>query len=153
MTRAWIGDPYHQWKEHRGLLDILDGPQGPETDDLDQGEQMDPLDGDPSQVRQVRLMLLGHEDDAETFKELESIQGCNAHEQEDSKEDWHWDLTQQRCQKHGEADKDKDQNMGHSLFTEMYKKLMNQSRLISVELTEHPRISAFLPEQSLETLS
>ena len=50
-------------REDQGSLSGLDEPQYTQTKQLNQCEDMDPIDGNLTQIHQIRLMLDWHEND------------------------------------------------------------------------------------------
>ena len=64
----------HDWKQNGGLFECLDEPEDDEAGQLDDCKEMDSDQGDLSQIWMVWLILLGHEEQEEPVKELETIQ-------------------------------------------------------------------------------
>ena len=73
---------YHEREEDGGLFHGLDYPESHETANLDHRIEMDPAQLNLTQIRIVRLKLLGHEEEKDPIKELQAIQGGYSHEEE-----------------------------------------------------------------------
>ena len=99
------------------MLECLDEPENDEAYQLDDCEEMDSGERNLSQIWVVWLILLGHEEQEESVKELETIQRVDAHVEEDTIEDWHGDPLEDRREESRETNQDEYYNVGDSLLS------------------------------------
>lgn len=110
---------YKQGQPHSDIfVDVVDESQGEETSHLNGGEGVHSLDGDPPQVRLVRLVFLRHEEQEQPIDHLESLGGGHAHVEEDAEKDRHGDAVQDGGHEDGDPDEDVDEEGCDALFAD-----------------------------------
>ena len=95
----------------------MNEPEEDKAGELNDCEQVDARKRHLSEVGIVRLILLGHKEKKEPVKELKPVQRVDPHVEKHTIEDWHGDLLQYWREKRGETDKNKDGDVGDSLFS------------------------------------
>ena len=63
----------HDGKENRGLFESLNQPEDDKAGELDDRERVDSRERNLAEIRIVRLILLGHEEEKKPVKELQSV--------------------------------------------------------------------------------
>ena len=88
---------YHDGEEDGSLFDVLNNPRHNHTQELDTGEEVNSLQRDSSKVWVVWLMFGRHQEQHQTVKELQPVEGCNSHVEEDAVKHWQRDQSQGGC--------------------------------------------------------
>ena len=109
---------YHYWKEDGSLFDVLNHPQQDHADKLETSEEVDSLQRDSSKVRVVWLMFGRHQEQHQTVKELQPVEGCNSHVEEDAVKHRQRDQSQGGCHEYRQSHQQKDQDVSYPLLPE-----------------------------------